>query len=153
MRLAMFNENPGTCILMRRGGSAMALEPLSFFLCFGSGCPLEWIRQICLCGVQRSASHKYCRTEPMPSVSPTEIRCWNIHRMPVFFFPLKKKKDDLQFSKQSRLCVWFKFFISVILCEFHTIGRECGGEEGVVFGLRFLRGECEWRDVFSFIWN
>lgn len=64
------------------------------------------------------------------------------------FFPKgKKKKKTTSCSFQNRVSFvsgWS--FISVILYsqrEFHTTGRELGGEEGAIFGLRFIRGECE----------
>lgn len=47
----------------------------------------------------------------MPSVSPTEIECWNIHRMPVFFFPRRKKKPSCSFPNRVSFCVWLKFHI------------------------------------------
>lgn len=158
----MFNENPGTCVLMRSGGSTV-VHPFVFclFCFFGKGCPLERISQICLCFFffffkRGSAAHKSCRTGPcrlcLPRRSDAEIF---IGCLFCLFFP-PEKKDRFKFSNQTRLCVWFKFFISELLCsqcEFHTVGRERGGEDGVVFGLCFVRGECKWRDVFSFILN
>lgn len=104
-----------------------------------------------------------CRAKPrrprLPRRSDAEIFIGCLFS----FSSLKKKKKRKTCSFQnsvgfvSVLRFFFGFFfISVILhsqCEFHTVGRECGGEEGIVFGLRIIRGECEWRDVFSFILN
>ena len=167
MRLAVFNENPGTCILIRRGGLTVAHTEAPFFLCLSvlAGAAL-WneLARICLCAFffcfffwEEVQLANKCRAKPrrprLPRRSDAEIFIGCLFS----FSSLRKKKEDLQFSKQCRLCFCVKvffFFISVILCsqcEFHTEGRECGGEEGIVFGLRIIIGECEWRDVFSFI--
>ncbi len=138
MRLAMFNENPGTCILMRKGVSTVARTeaPLCFSL-FLAGAALwnELAKSVCVFW-RGSAAHEKLSRWAAPSTSPTEIRCWNIHKMPVFPLPPeeKEKAEDFQFSKQCRLCVWFKFFISVILCsqrEFHAVGREREGRDSL----------------------
>lgn len=69
-------------------------------LLFGMNCLF-----MCCFFFRGSAAHEGCRWAAS-SRSPTEIRCWNIHKMPVFFLPLK---TTFSFQKQCRLCVWFKF--------------------------------------------
>lgn len=106
----MFNENSETCILLRGWLNCGVRWSPFVFLCFGWGCPLEWISWICLCVFERGAAHKNCRTElrrphlPRRSDAEIFIRC-------LFSFSPWRKKNCFQFSKQCRLCVWLTFFI------------------------------------------
>lgn len=76
----MFNENPGTCVLMRKGGSTTGhIEaPFLFFLCFGRGSPLEELAEsVCVFFFRGSAAHEKCRAElcrpRLPRRSDAEI--------------------------------------------------------------------------------
>lgn len=58
----MFNEDPGTCILSsrERDSGIPVLAPnllLLFCFVFANYCPLDWISQMCLCGLLQNLSH------------------------------------------------------------------------------------------------
>ena len=141
----MFNENPGTCLLTRRGDSAVAHVEAPF--CF----PLFWLglpfcndlAESVYVGVffflrEEATAHEKLSRPRLPRRSDAEIfiRCL------FSFFPPEERENERErererllsvFKKQCRLCVWLKFFffpyfscITVILCsqrEVQTSGR------------------------------
>lgn len=152
MSLAMYNENSGTCILLRGWLDCGVRWGPFVFLCLGWGCLLEWISQICfLCVLRKTRTAKknqiICRAElcrprlPWRSDAEIFIRC-----LFLFFFLKRKLLSKLLStfnSKPCRLCVWWTFSYT---------GSEDGMDgAGIVSGLCIRREVCKWRDEFLFL--
>lgn len=144
MRLAVFNEIPGTY-------AGPSRPPALFPVSVRAPVWKAWDKSECFNylfllkkTIAFQSSTQPCRL-CLPRRSNAEIFIGCLFS----FFPRRKKKDILQFSKQSKLCVWLKFHICDTLQSVWVSHHREG--EGAVFGLRFIGGDCERRDASSFI--